>query len=453
MHLNAEIFRAYDIRGVADRDLTDDVVFDLGRALGSEAVAAGATTFAVGRDCRVSGPRLHAALVRGLMATGLKVLDVGMVPTPVLYFAVFHFGLGGGVQITGSHNPPEFNGFKMLLGRDALHGDGVQALYRRMTAQSFVSGSGTMEPLAVEEAYLGHIAGSMKMGGRKLKVLIDGGNGIGGPLALQLAARLGVEAVGRFIEPDGRFPNHHPDPTTVETVEIMARDVKAYGCDFAVGLDGDADRVGVVDGNGEVQWGDRLLALFARGVLKEAPGATIVGEVKCSKTLYDDIAKHGGNGVMWKTGHSLIKAKMKETGALLAGEMSGHIFFKHRYYGFDDGLYAMARLLEMMSQTEATISALLADIPTTFVTPELRVDCPDDRKFAIVERVVASLKQQGLDVNDIDGARITFADGWGLIRASNTQPVLVMRTEATTPERRDEIKAFLEATIAAASAA
>ena len=453
MSLNAEIFRAYDIRGVADRDLTDEVVFDLGRALGSEAVASGATTFAVGRDCRLSGPRLQAALVRGLMATGLKVLDVGMVPTPVLYFSVFHFGLGGGVQITGSHNPPEFNGFKMLLGRDALHGDGVQALYRRMVAQSFASGSGSMEPLAVEEAYLSHIAGSMKMGDRKLKVLIDGGNGIGGPLALQLAARLGVEAVGRFIEPDGRFPNHHPDPTTVETVEIMAHDVKAYGCDFAVGLDGDADRVGVVDGNGEVQWGDRLLALFARGVLKEAPGATIVGEVKCSKTLYDDIAKHGGNGVMWKTGHSLIKAKMKETGALLAGEMSGHIFFKHRYYGFDDGLYAMARLLELMSNTDETISSLLADIPTTFVTPELRVDCPDHLKFAIVERVVASLKGQGLDVNDIDGARVTFADGWGLIRASNTQPVLVMRTEATTPERRDEIKAFLEATIAAAEKA
>ena len=453
MSLNAEIFRAYDIRGVADRDLTDEVVFDLGRALGSEAVASGATTFAVGRDCRLSGPRLQTALVRGLMATGLKVLDVGMVPTPVLYFSVFHFGLGGGVQITGSHNPPEFNGFKMLLGRDALHGGGVQALYRRMVAQSFASGSGSTEPLAVEEAYLSHIAGSMKMGDRKLKVLIDGGNGIGGPLALQLAARLGVEAVGRFIEPDGRFPNHHPDPTTVETVEIMAHDVKAYGCDFAVGLDGDADRVGVVDGNGEVQWGDRLLALFARGVLKEAPGATIVGEVKCSKTLYDDITKHGGNGVMWKTGHSLIKAKMKETGALLAGEMSGHIFFKHRYYGFDDGLYAMARLLELMSNTHETISSLLADIPTTFVTPELRVDCPDHLKFAIVERVVASLKGQGLDVNDIDGARVTFADGWGLIRASNTQPVLVMRTEATTPERRDEIKAFLEATIAAAEQA
>lgn len=453
MSLNAEIFRAYDIRGVADRDLTDEVVFDLGRALGSEAVATGATTFAVGRDCRVSGPRLHAALVRGLTATGLKVLDVGMVPTPVLYFAVFHFGLGGGVQITGSHNPPEFNGFKMLLGRDALHGDGVQALHRRMVAQDFATGSGSMETLAVEEAYLGHIAGSMKMGSRKLKVLIDGGNGIGGPLALQLAERLGVETVGRFIEPDGTFPNHHPDPTTVETVEIMAHDVKAYGCDFAVGLDGDADRMGVVDGNGEVQWGDRLLALFARGVLQEVPGATIVGEVKCSKTLYDDITKHGGNGVMWKTGHSLIKAKMKETGALLAGEMSGHIFFKHRYYGFDDGLYAMARLVEMMSNTDATISSLLSDIPVTFVTPELRVDCPDHLKFAIVERVVASLKAQGLRVNDIDGARVTYEDGWGLIRASNTQPVLVMRTEATTPERRDAIKAFLEETIAAAKVA
>lgn len=453
MSLNAEIFRAYDIRGVADRDLTDEVVFDLGRALGSEAVATGATTFAVGRDCRVSGPRLHAALVRGLTATGLKVLDVGMVPTPVLYFAVFHFGLGGGVQITGSHNPPEFNGFKMLLGRDALHGDGVQALHRRMVAQEFATGTGSMEALAVEEAYLGHIAGSMKMGSRKLKVLIDGGNGIGGPLALQLAERLGVETVGRFIEPDGTFPNHHPDPTTVETVEIMAHDVKAYGCDFAVGLDGDADRMGVVDGNGEVQWGDRLLALFARGVLQEVPGATIVGEVKCSKTLYDDIAKHGGNGVMWKTGHSLIKAKMKETGALLAGEMSGHIFFKHRYYGFDDGLYAMARLVEMMSNTNETISSLLSDIPVTFVTPELRVDCPDHLKFAIVERVVASLKAQGLRVNDIDGARVTYEDGWGLIRASNTQPVLVMRTEATTPERRDAIKAFLEETIAAAKVA
>jgi phosphomannomutase/phosphoglucomutase len=451
MSLNAEIFRAYDIRGVADRDLTDDVAFDLGRALGTEAVATGATTFAVGRDCRLSGPRIQAALVRGLSSTGLRVLDVGMVPTPVLYFAVFFHNLGGGVQITGSHNPPEFNGFKMLLGRDAMHGDGVQGLYRRMVSQEFVTGAGSLERLEIEESYLNHVASGITMGPRALKVLIDGGNGIGGPLALQLAARLGVEAVGRFIEPDGRFPNHHPDPTTVETVEIMAHDVKAYGCDFAVGLDGDADRVGVVDGNGEVQWGDRLLALFARGVLKEAPGATIVGEVKCSKTLYDDIAKHGGVPVMWKTGHSLIKAKMKETGALLAGEMSGHIFFKHRYYGYDDGLYAMARLLELMSHSDETISQMLSDIPTTFVTPELRVDCPDHLKFAIVERVVASLKAQGLDVNDIDGARVTYADGWGLIRASNTQPVLVMRTEATTPERRDAIRAFLDATIAAAT--
>jgi phosphomannomutase/phosphoglucomutase len=446
--MNPEIFRAYDIRGIAERDLTDDVAYLLGRALGTEARLLGATTFAVGRDCRLSGPRLHAAVVRGLTECGLEVHDFGAIPTPVLYFAVFHRGYGGGVQITGSHNPPEFNGFKMLLGREALHGDAVQGLRRRMESRDFASGQGRLVSDAIESEYLDWITANIHMGPRKLSIVIDGGNGIGGPLALDLARRLGVTAHGFYIEPDGTFPNHHPDPTTVDTVEILSRNVKATGADFAVGLDGDADRVGVVDGNGEVQWGDRLLTLFARAVLAEAPGATIVGEVKCSKTLYDDIAAHGGKPIMWKTGHSLIKSKMKESGALLAGEMSGHIFFKHRYFGFDDALYAMARLLEIVSNDTRSISEMLADVPRTFVTPELRVDCPDSLKFEIVERVVARLKRDGLSVNDIDGARVTFADGWGLIRASNTQPVLVMRTEAISEARRDEIRAFLDRVIA-----
>lgn len=451
MSLNPLIFRAYDIRGVADTDLNPSLVTDLGRALGTMAVRAGAKTFAVGRDCRVSGERVRDNLVEGLASTGLEVHDVGMVPTPMLYFSVHHCDYGGGVQVTGSHNPPEFNGFKMMLGKGTLHGDDIQTLRQMIETQDFVTGAGSVVTSPIEEAYLDHVVDNIQMGPRKLRVLVDGGNGVAGPSAVELFTRLGCDVVGTFIEPDGTFPNHHPDPTTVETVEIMAQGVREHGVDLAIGFDGDGDRIGVVDEAGDVQWGDKLMIVFSRAVLAEEPGATIVSEVKCSKTLYDDIAAKGGNGIMWRTGHSPIKAKMKETGAALGGEMSGHIFFQHRWFGFDDAAYAGARLLELLSNSDQTLAEMLSDVPVTYVTPELRLDCPDEVKFDVVDRIVARLKSQ-YEVFDIDGARVNFDDGWGLIRASNTQPVLVMRTEATTPERRDEIKAMLETLIAEESA-
>ena len=449
--MNSLIFRAYDIRGIADDDLNPAVACDIGRALGTMARRRGAETFAIGRDCRVSGPRVRDDVVAGLVSTGLRVLDVGMVPTPMLYFAVVHRGLGGGVQVTGSHNPPEFNGLKMMIGESTLHGGEIQEIRALIEAADFEVGEGSVEAAPVTDEYLDWVTDNIQMGPRKLRVLVDGGNGVAGPSAIALYERLGVETVGQFIEPDGTFPNHHPDPTTVETVAIMRESVLAEACDLAIGFDGDGDRIGVVDGVGDVQWGDRLMILFSRAVLAEVPGATIVSEVKCSKTLYDDIAAHGGNGIMWRTGHSPIKAKMKETGAALGGEMSGHIFFKHRFFGFDDALYAGARLLELLSSTDQTIGELLADVPKTFVTPEIRVDCPDEVKFAVVDRIVARLKSE-YEVFDIDGARVNFPDGWGLIRASNTQPVLVMRAEADSVARRDEIQRMLEGLIAEESA-
>ncbi len=449
--MNEQIFRAYDIRGVADADLTDPVVEDLGRALGTVALRAGHRTFAVSRDCRVSGSRLHAAMVRGLVSTGIEVHDIGMAPTPLLYFAVWHEELGGGVQITGSHNPPEYNGFKMMVGRDTLHGDDITGLRDLMRSGDFERGEGRVVSHPVDDIYVDFVARNVTMGPRRLRVVVDGGNGVAGPTAMALMARLGVDAIGLYIEPDGTFPNHHPDPTTLETVEVLRHAVAEHGADLAIGFDGDGDRIGVVDERGDVQWGDRLMVLFSRAVLAEVPGATIVSEVKCSKTLYDDIAAHGGNGIMWKTGHSPIKAKMRETGALLGGEMSGHLFFKHRYFGFDDAVYAGARLLELLSDGGPSLGERLADLPVMYATPELRVDCPDDEKFDVVAKIVASLRATH-DVNDIDGARVTFPDGWALLRASNTQPVLVLRTEATTPERRDELRAWVEGLVAEARA-
>ena len=445
--MNPLIFRAYDIRGVADTDLAPDIAVRIGKALGTMARREGQTTFAVGRDCRVSSPRVSADIVRGLVSTGLHVQDVGAVPTPLLYFATVTRALGGGVQVTGSHNPPEFNGLKMMMSGRTLHGGEIQEILRLVQTEDFEVGEGSVELAPIEDAYIDHVVENITMGPKKLRVVVDGGNGIGGPPAVRLFERLGCEVIGRYIEPDGTFPNHHPDPTTVETVAILREAVLETGADLAIGFDGDGDRIGVVDGAGDVQWGDKLMIVFSRAVLEEVPGATIVSEVKCSKTLYDDIARHGGDGIMWRTGHSPIKAKMKETGAALGGEMSGHIFFKHRWFGFDDALYAGARLLEILSSREETLGELLSDVPVTYVTPELRLDCPDEIKFDVVSRIVARLKAQH-EVNDIDGARVTFADGWGLIRASNTQPVLVLRAEAETEARRDEIEAMLRGMIA-----
>lgn len=449
--MNPGIFREYDIRGVVETELTPEVVRDIGRALGSEAIERGARSLAVGRDCRLSSPSLRDSLVEGLSSTGLAVVDLGEVPTPLLYFGVHYLELDGGVQITGSHNPPEYNGFKMLLGREAIHGASIAALRSRIEARRFVEApaAGSVESRPIAATYIDWVANSVSLApGRRIKVVVDGGNGMGGPTAVELYRRLGAEVIELFIEPDGRFPNHHPDPTVPENLEALIAKVRETGADLGIGYDGDADRIGVIDEAGRILWGDRLMILLSRAVLEDVPGAAIVGEVKCSQTLYDDIGARGGRPIMWKTGHSLIKAKMKETDAALAGEMSGHIFYKHRYFGFDDAIYTGARLLEILSRSETPLSARLADVPETHVTPEIRIDCPEGIKFGVADRLARELAAEH-EVITIDGVRVKFGDGaWALVRASNTQPALVLRAEASSPQRRDELEGWLREQVA-----
>jgi phosphomannomutase/phosphoglucomutase len=449
--MNPRVFREYDIRGVADRDLADGFGYDLGRALGAHVARAGGRRFAVGRDTRVSSPRLHQEILRGLRETPLAVIDIGLVPTPVLYFAPFHFDLHGGVMITGSHNPPEDNGFKIMHGRSTIHGAEIQHLREIIEAKDWTGGTGVYEERDAITPYLEHARSCLRLGPRRPKVIVDAGNGMGGVTALPLYRSLGFEVEAMYCEPDGRFPNHHPDPTMPENVAELIERVRTSGAELGISFDGDADRIGVVDARGRLLWGDQLMILYARAILAEQPGATFVGEVKCSQTMYDEIERAGGKAVMWKVGHSLIKKRMKELDAVLAAEMSGHIFFAHRYLGFDDAVYAGARLLELLSHETRTLADLVDTLPAMVNTPEIRVDVPDEQKFSIVERVIARLRPHG-DVVDIDGARIRVPGGWGLIRASNTQPALVMRFEAESPARLAEIRALVEGELHAARA-
>ncbi|UJR80694.1 phosphomannomutase/phosphoglucomutase [Sandaracinus amylolyticus] len=452
---NPFVFREYDVRGVADRDLSDDFALSLGRALGTFWARRGQRRVAVGRDCRLSSPRLHAALVRGILETGAQITDVGMVPTPLLYFSVFHLGLDGGVQITGSHNPPEDNGFKIMSGKGTLSGEEILELRRIIEQDDFaiigeraIGAPGTRTELDILPAYEGFVRGNVKMARTDLRFAIDAGNGAGGPAALGAMRAAGLEPIALLCEPDGAFPVHHPDPSLPENLEMLVATVRELGLELGIAFDGDADRIGVIDARGDTLWGDKLMIVFARDVLARRPGAAILGEVKCSQTLYDDVAKHGGRPILWKTGHSLIKKKMKEEHALLAGEMSGHVFFADRYFGYDDAIYAALRLLEIVARSDRPLHELLHDVPKTFATPEIRVDCADDRKFGIVERVRDHYRKTH-DVIDVDGARILFGEGaWGLVRASNTQPVLVLRFEAGTPERLDAIQREVEALVA-----
>ncbi len=440
--LSPTIFREYDIRGLVDKDLTDEAVHLVGKALGTRIREAGGRKAAVGRDARLSGPRFAEQMIGALRSTGVDVLDLGVVPTPLTYFAAHTAGVDGICMITGSHNPPEYNGLKVGLGSATYHGEEIQALYRLALSGKFATGSGTVAPYDVVTPYREHVRKVVSLGKRRLKIVVDAGNGTGGVIAVPLFQALGVEVVPLFVEMDGRFPNHHPDPTVEKTLEHLKAKVLVVGADVGIAYDGDADRVGAVDEKGRVLWGDQLMILFSRALLAEQPGAAIVGEVKCSYTLYDDIAKRGGRPIMWKAGHSLIKAKMKEEKAALAGEMSGHIFFANRWFGFDDGIYSSARLVELLSRTDAPLSALLADVPKTASTPELRVDCPEDKKFEVVRRA-QEFFSKGYDAVTVDGVRVVFPDGWGLVRASNTQPLLVLRYEARTPERLREIEALV----------
>jgi len=440
--ISRTIFREYDIRGLVDKDLTEDAVRLVGCALGTEVREAGGRRVVVGRDCRESGPRFARAMIAGLNAVGIDVTDLGVVPTPLTYFAAATLPVDGLVMITGSHNPPEYNGLKVGVGKSTLHGEGIQALLRRIVEDRFASGAGKVETHDIVGPYKEYVRKNLQLGPRKLKVVVDAGNGTGGVIANPLFRSLGVDVVPLFEEMDGRFPNHHPDPTVEENLGFLKAKVLETGADLGVAYDGDADRVGAVDEKGNVLWGDQLMILFSRALLAENPGAAIVGEVKCSKTLYDDIAARGGRGIMWKAGHSLIKAKMKEEGALLAGEMSGHIFFAHRWFGFDDGIYSSGRLLELVSRTDRPVSTLLADVPRTFSTPEIRYDCPEETKFELVRRAQEWFAARHEAVT-VDGVRVIFPDGWGLVRASNTQPLLVLRFEARTPERLAEIQSLV----------
>lgn len=455
--MNPRSFREYDIRGVADRDLDDDGVNRLGRAL---AVRIGQTTpgrrprIAVGRDCRLTSPRLHAALIAGLVQ-GADVVDVGVVPTPVLYFAAHTLDVDGAVQITGSHNPPADNGFKMVCQKASLYGDEIVALQRWIeSAPPGGPAVGTVQVHDVTPAYLDTAAARIALGPRRVTVALDAGNGTGGPTALALYRRLGFEVEPLHCDMDGRFPNHHPDPTVPANLTDLIATVGRTGAEIGLALDGDADRLGAVTGDGRILWGDQLMILLGRAVIAEVPGARFVGEVKCSQAMFDELARAGGHAEMWKVGHSRIKARMKEIGAALAGEMSGHLFFAHRWFGFDDAIYAGARLLELLTRSDTELAALAAALPQTVTTPELRVDCPDERKFAVVAAVTAAMRARTdvLEIVDLDGVRARFDGGWGLCRASNTQPALVVRCEATDADRLSEIRTILEAAIAEARA-
>ena len=434
--MNPQIFREYDIRGIAERDLTDETVRAIGRAFAQRVRERNGTRIAVGRDVRLSSPRIRASLIEGLRDQGGHVIDVGEVPTPALYFAILHLHADAGVMVTGSHNPIEYNGLKLSDGIHSLHGPEIQELHGRAERAGVLKTRGEVDEVSVDGPYLEDLLSRVKVG-RRLKVVVDPGNGAASILGPKFLRALGCEVDAIFAEPDGRFPNHLPDPTVPELMRSLQERVVATGADLGIGFDGDADRVGAVDEKGRLLYGDQLLALYAADVLGTRPGSPIVFEVKCSQGLVEWIEQRGGIPVMWKAGHSLIKAKMREIGAPLGGEMSGHMFFADEFPGYDDALYGAGRLLRILGAGPAApLSARVDGLPQSkyVSTPELRLDCTDDAKFAIVDSVREHFRTR-YEVVDVDGVRVQFGDGWGLVRASNTQPVLVVRFEARGKDR------------------
>ena len=444
--LKPTIFREYDIRGIADTELLSSDVVDLGRGLGTLLQRKSGRSITLGRDCRLSSTRLRDALLEGLVDSGCEVTDIGVAPTPLLYFSAVHLEADGAVMITGSHNPSEFNGFKTVCGSGTLHGETIQEVRRIIEARDFLRGQGSHNDTDVIPAYLDQVAPQFEFS-RRIKVVLDAGNGTAGPVVHRLFERLNCDVTELFFPMDGHFPNHHPDPTVPANLKHLQEAVRAQKAELGIAFDGDSDRIGAVDENGEVIYGDMLLLIFGREILTRKPGATFIGEVKCSQLLYDELKRLGGNPIMYKTGHSLIKAKMKEEHAELAGEMSGHMFFADRYFGYDDALYAACRLIEIVARSGRPLSAQFAGLPKLVSTPEIRVDCPDEVKFQVVERVAGSFKKTH-KVIEIDGVRVLFEHGWGLLRASNTQPVLVMRFEAENEEclkkYQQEVEGVLE---------
>ncbi|HLW70041.1 MAG TPA: phosphomannomutase/phosphoglucomutase [Candidatus Binataceae bacterium] len=442
--MNPQVFREYDIRGVVEDDFDDEFVSNLGRAYATLLLEAGKRTITLGRDCRLTSDALSDLLIEGLLPAGINVVDIGIVPTPLLYFSVLHWQMDGGAMITGSHNAAEYNGFKLGVGPTTIFGAEIQRLREIIQTGAFkttgTSGKLTARPIVAE--YAEYIRRNITVT-PGMKVAVDGGNGCGGVVAAPLMRAMGIETVELNIEMDGRFPNHHPDPTVPENLHDLQAVVATTGARVGIAYDGDADRIGAIDENGRIVWGDELLIAFSRAILKERRGATIIGDVKCSRRLFEDIAAHGGRPIMWKTGHSLIKSKLKQENAALAGEMSGHIFFNDHYYGFDDAIYASFRLLEILGDEGRGLGAILGDLPPTQFTPEIRLECPDERKFEVV-RQAAEFFRSRYETIEIDGARVNFPGGWGLVRASNTQPALVMRFEADDAARLGEIRALFE---------
>jgi phosphomannomutase/phosphoglucomutase len=443
--LKPTIFREYDIRGIADVDLHDEGIEQLGLALGTYIQRNAGKRVTIGRDVRHSGPRLSEALVSGLVASGCEVIELGVVPTPLLYFSTFHLKTDGAVMITGSHNPPEYNGVKSVCAGKALYGATIQLLRQMIEAEDYIRGAGSRVAADVAPAYVAEISSQFQFS-RRIKAVVDAGNGVAGPVMHRLLRNLNVDAVELFFEQDGNFPNHHPDPTVPANLKHLIAAVRQHGAELGIGFDGDADRIGAVDEQGNVVFGDMLMLIYAREILTRKPGSTFIGEVKCSQVLYDQIRKLGGNPIMYRTGHSLIKARMKEVHAELAGEMSGHMFFADRYYGYDDALYGACRLIEIVADSGRPLSAQLEGLPRMVSTPEIRVDCPDQTKFDVVEKVAEHFRKTR-EIVDIDGARVLFPNGWGLVRASNTQPVLVMRFEAENEQLLAEYRHEVEAAL------
>ncbi|MFQ5928320.1 MAG: phosphomannomutase/phosphoglucomutase [Acidobacteriota bacterium] len=441
--MNPEIFREYDIRGIAGKDLTDEAVRTLGSAIGTYLWRQGCKQITLGRDCRLSSMRLKEQLSRGVLGTGLNVVDIGVCPTPLLYFSLYRLNPDGGIMITGSHNPPEYNGFKVAVGKFTIYGDQIQEVAKIAESGDFAAGEGRMEKVSLLPDYHRYLVEAFGRLKSPPRVVVDAGNGTASIIAPQVYRDLGCEVIELYCTMDGNFPNHHPDPTVVDNLQDLIQRVCREQADVGIAFDGDGDRIGAVDDQGNIIWGDHLMILYSREILRERPGATIIAEVKCSKNLYDDIEKNGGRGIMWRTGHSLIKAKMREEKAALAGEMSGHMFFADRYFGYDDAVYGGARLLEILSKSERKISEMLADVPKTYSTPEIRVECPDRYKFEVVREAQEFFTRHYGTVT-VDGVRVLFEDGWGLVRASNTQPALVLRFEAESPQRLEEIRALIE---------
>ncbi|UCB55880.1 MAG: phosphomannomutase/phosphoglucomutase [Thiotrichales bacterium] len=439
MAISEDIFRAYDIRGIVETALTPDAVTQIGQAFATEARAQGQNTVVIGRDGRLSSPELARTLSNGLRAGGCDVIDVGMVPTPVLYYATHKLKTGTGIMVTGSHNPPQYNGLKMLIAGNTIYGDGIKALYHRIVDGRLDGGAGSYQQQDMVADYIDTIAADIQLA-RPMNIAVDCGNGVAGVLAVDLFKRLGCEVTGLFCDVDGTFPNHHPDPSKPENLEDIKNTIAEKALDLGLAFDGDGDRVGIIDDRQNIIWADRQMMLYAADVLERKPGAQIIFDIKSSTNLAKFIEQHGGDPLMWKTGHSFIKAKMKETGAELAGEMSGHIFFKERWYGFDDGLYSAARMLEILSKRDQASSEIFAELPDSHNTPELQILFDEGEHYKFMDRFIQQANFGGADMITIDGMRVNFPEGWGLIRPSNTTPCLVLRFEANTAAALDEIQ-------------